>query len=109
MKNFFKTIWPQIKYFIVNPFWINKFNIILITLTIVANFFIWYLYLKKYGNLIGIVPISYSTAVVMLNIFLSAIIYRKELAASFILLGTGIFIQVVYLVFLKFFSMGQSF
>jgi len=109
MKIFFKTIWAQVKYFIVNPFWVNKFNIILIILTAIANVFIWYLYLRKYGNLIGILPISYSSAVVVLNVFLAAIIYRKELAASYILLGTGIFIQVVYIVFLKFFAMSQAF
>lgn len=109
MKKFFSKIWAQVKYFIVNPFWVNKINIILIILTIIANAFVWYLYLKKYHFLIGMVPISYSSAVLMLNVFLASIIYRKELAASYILLGIGMFIQVVYLVFLKFFAMGQAF
>jgi hypothetical protein len=109
MKKLFKTIWAQIKYFIVNPFWVNKFSILLIGLNFVLNGLIWYLYLKNYQSMIGFVPIAYSSAVILLNIFLAAIIYRKEISASFILLGAGMMIQLIYLVFLKFFAMGQSF
>lgn len=109
MKNFFKKIWAQVKYFVVNPFWGNKYSILIIILTLALNGLVWYFYIRKYSVIIGVVPISYSSAVVILNIFLAGVIYRKEIAASYILLGTGIFIQIIYLVFLKFFAMGQAF
>lgn len=109
MKKFFQTIWLQIKYFFVNPFWVQKMVILLVTITLVLNGSIWYLYLKKYTGLIGFVPISYSSAVLLLNIFLAAIIYRKETLVSFVLLGTGLTIQIIYLIFLRFLAMSQVF
>ena len=73
------------------------------------NGLIWYLYLKNYKDLIGAVPIGYSSAVILLNIFLANITYKKEFLVSSILISMGLFVQIIYLIFLKFFAMSQAF
>lgn len=105
----FKYVWQKIKEFILNPFWLNWASILLIVLTLALNGLIWYFWAKYYQDLIGIVPISYSSAVLFLNIFLGNLTYRKETLVTFILLGTGLIIQIVYLIFLRFFAMSQTF
>lgn len=78
-------------------------------LTIALNGLIWYSYLKFYHDLIGFVPIAYSTAVFVLNVFLAVPVYKRESLASYILLTAGLFIQIIYLVFLRFFALSQAF
>lgn len=109
MKKILQYIIQQIKAFIINPFWLNGGAILLIILTLAVNALVWYLWIKKYQDLIGVVPISYSSAVIVLNIFLGNLTYRKETLVTFILLGTGLIIQIIYLIFLRFFAMSQAF
>ena len=104
-----KSIFKQIKYFIVNPLWISKVGLPLILVSLSLNGLIWYMYIKGYKDLIGLVPISYSLAALILNIFLANILYRKEILISIILLSSGLLIQIIYLIFLKFFAMSQAF
>lgn len=109
MKKLFATISNQIKHFFLNPFWFSKATLPLIILAVILNGLIWYLYLRHYKSLIGIVPIGYSSAVIVLNIFLANITFRKEVLASIVLLGIGLSVQLIYLIFLKFFAMSQAF
>ena len=109
MKKLFITILNQFKHFFLNPFWSSKATLPLMIISVILNGLIWYLYLKRYNALVGVVPIGYSSAVIILNIFLANITYRKEVLASIVLLGVGLSVQLIYLIFLRFFSMSQAF
>ncbi len=105
----FQSIWRQIKYFFVNPFWLSGAVLILMVFAILINAAIWYLYIKNYRDLIGIVQIGYSSAVLILNILLGNIVFRKEKLISIILLSAGLIIQILFIIFLRFFAMTQAF
>jgi len=109
MKKFLNYFWQQIKFFLINPFWLSLWSIGLILIILLLNGWVWFLWIKKYQDLIGLMPISYAAAVGALNIFLANLAYRKESLVSFILLGAAILIQIIYLIFLKFFAMSQAF
>jgi hypothetical protein len=109
MKKIPEYLWSQFKYFLINPFWQAKVVWFLICPAVLINGFIWYLYIKFYKDLIGVVPISYSLAVVVLNVFLANIIYRKQTLVSLSLLSSGILIQIIFLIFLKLFAISQAF
>jgi len=77
--------------------------------TFLLNGLIWYLYLKFYKTLIGYEPIIFSSAVLILNLCLSAVVYKREAIASYILLSTAFTVQIIFIVFLKFLASTQAF
>gem|GEM_PF-911383 len=109
MKKNLMYLWQKIKEFFINPYWANWTVILLIFLSVLLNGLLWYIWWKKYQDLVGVVPISYSSAVLILNVFLSNLSYRKEALVNFVLLGTGLLVQIIYLIFLRFFAMSQTF
>lgn len=109
MKSFFKFIFDRIRNFFVNPFWKSLPSILVLIFTLALNGLIWYLYLKQYRSIIGYEPIAFSSAVVLLNLFLAAIVYKREALASYILLSTGLTVQIIFVVFLRFLAMSQAF
>ncbi len=82
---------------------------LLVGVSLLTNSAIWFLYIKFYRELIGIIPISYALAVLILNIFLSNIIYRKQTLICFILLGGSALVQILFIIFLRLFAMSQAF
>lgn len=80
----------------------------MIIITAILNGLIWFLYIKNYQDLIGITQISYALAVMILNIYLANIVYRRVALASMVLLSTGLIVQIIFLVFLKLFALSQS-
>lgn len=109
MKIFFKFIFDRIRNFFVNPFWMSLASLLIVFLTLLLNGLVWYLYIKQYRNIIGYEPISFSSAVFLLNLFLAAIVYKRETLASYILLSTGLTVQIIFIVFLRFLAMSQAF
>lgn len=109
MKKTIIYLWQKLKEFILSPFWLNRGVILIIAATLALNGLIWYQWLQKYQDLIGIVPIGYAGAVALLNIVLGNLSYKKEPLVTFVLLGAGVLIQIIYIIFLKFFVMSQAF
>ncbi len=109
MKKIIIYFLTQTKRFFVNPYWIDWRILIFMIPTFILNALVWYLWARYYQDLIGVVPIGYAAAVALLNIFLGGLSYRKEILVTFVLLGTGLLIQTIYIIFLKFFAMTQAF
>jgi len=91
----------QIKYFIFNPFWTSWISLTVLAITVILNGFIWYEYIAKFHMMINLTPIGYTSAVLILNLFLANISYPKQNLLSFILLGTALLIQIFFIFFLK--------
>lgn len=109
MNKFLSFCKIQLKYFFLNPFW-TKWAVWAISAAALAgNGFVWYFYLAKFSNLIELTPVVYSSAVLGLNLFLADIIFPKEPLASYSLLGVAVLIQLLFLVFLRFFIVSQVF
>lgn len=100
MKKFGNYILGQLKYFFVNPFWITFSVLVILAVSFIADGLIWYLYWGKYREIINIIPIGFSSSVLILNLFLANITFPKEKLISYILLSTGLMIQLFILFFL---------
>jgi hypothetical protein len=101
MKKILSFLLPQLKYFIINPFWWSYKILIIIIPSIIMNGLIWYLYLSNYKNFVSNTSVIYSSAVLVLNIFLANTIFPKQNLATYILLGTGFLIQIFIIYYLK--------
>lgn len=109
MKNILKFINQQFRYTIFNPLWKSSAILIILGLSILTNGLIWYFYLTKFRSTVGPVAIYYSSAVILLNLFLALIIYPKQKLVSFVLIGCILLIQAIIFVFLKISSLTGGF
>ena len=77
-----------------------------IILGLLSNGYIWYFYLVKIHSFAELTPVGYASGVLLLNIFLADISFPKQIMLSWILLSIALLIQIIFLVFLKFFIGG---
>jgi hypothetical protein len=124
MNNFSQKLsraWNSFKLvFITRSFWRNRVTAVTFGGSIFLNFIIWYLWYFKIrvsgypiSSPISLLQISeklhfyflpiVGLLVIILNTFLAIYSYRKESLASYFLLGTSLFIQILILIFLLFF------
>jgi len=124
MNNFTKRLslaWNSFKLiFLARSFWRDKVSVISLGGAILLNFFIWYFWyfeIRVSGypiySPISLLRISeklhfyllplLGILIIILNTILAVYAYRKESLASYFLLGTAFFIQVLILIFLLFF------
>jgi hypothetical protein len=106
--------------FFARAFWRNRPTAILLSGSIFLNFIIWYLWYFKIrvsgypiSSPISLLRISeklnfyflpiVGLLIIILNTFLAVYSYRKESLASYFLLGTAFFVQILILIFLLFF------
>ncbi len=101
MKKIFHYLFSQLKFFILNPFWKTWVILVIVTATVILNVLIWYSYVTKFHVLVNLTPIGYSSAVFLLNLILADIVFSKSQLVSFILVGIGLLIQVLIIVFLQ--------
>ena len=87
----------QIRYFFINEFWKNIPILAIVVLLLILNWTAWYLYMTKYREVVGITPVLYSSAVLLLNLFLAVITYRKQVVVSYVFLGSATLIQILFL------------
>lgn len=108
MRAFLLFFRHKFRYFFINPFWFSKASWFILGFTLIGNAAIWFFYLKQYHFGIGLTPIVFSSAVIILNLFLAVIMRPKEIISSFVLLSTSLLIQVLILIFMRFtFMMGN--
>jgi len=91
----------QIITFIFNPFWRSWGVVVILALSLALNGLVWYTYYQVIHHSLGFTPILYSSGVLLLNLFLANIIYRKEPLASFILMGLSLIIQAFIYIFMR--------
>lgn len=72
----------------------------IIIVSLILNALIWFFYLTKYREIVNITPIFYSSAVLVLNLSLGNIVFQKQPLMTYLLLGTGILIQIFIFYFL---------
>lgn len=109
MKTLLKFISDRIRNFFINPFWKSIASLSIVFISSILNGLIWFLYIKYYRSLIGYEPIAFSSTVVLLNLFLATVVYKRESLASYILLSTALTVQIIFIVFLRFLSVTQAF
>ena len=100
MSHFLSFIKKQLKYFFINPFWKDRIIWVILAITIILNVVIWYKYIKYEKTIIDLLPIVYSTAIFILNLFLSIISYPKKDLIAYVLMGAGLLIQIFFLYYL---------
>jgi len=101
MKKTFSYLFSQFKYFIINPFWKEIPILILIFVPFILNGLIWFLFLTRYREILDFSPIIYSSAVLILNLILANMIYRKKSFFAYVFLCVGLLIQLFFLFFLQ--------
>ena len=70
---------------------------------------VFYFYFANFKHTVGPIAIYYAGAVLILNLFLAAIVFPRQKFISYILLGAGLLIQIIILVFMKVASMTGGF
>lgn len=84
-------------------------TLILIGAAVVTDSALIYLYMIKYRQAVPLMPIIYSLAVFLLNLVLANISYRKEPMISYIFLGGGLLVQLLFLSYLQFTNLASGF
>lgn len=100
MKKIFHIIIAILRGFIVSPFWKHLQVIIVLVLSLVANGILWYIYQTRIR--VNPVPFFFATGLVILNLILGNFLWNREKLASSLLIYTGLFIQILMLIFIKY-------
>jgi len=100
MKKVLSIILEILRGFLINPFWKSYQIIIAVGLSLAINGFLWYIYELRIK--VNLVPFFFATTIVILNLILGNYLYPREKLASFFLIFTGLFIQILMLIYLRY-------
>jgi hypothetical protein len=109
LKRILYILKKQLQFFFLNEFWRNFVNLGLIFLSLVSNAAFWYFGLTKFKNLIEWPIFFYAGGVLLLNIVLAVISYKKFPLASYSLLGCMLIVQFFLLILLRFIVISKSY
>lgn len=100
MKKILAMILGNLKGFLFNVFWLNPSVIIIIFFSLAINGILWYIFQIKVR--FNPIPFIFASGLIFLNLILANFLWEKEKIASFILLGTGLFTQILMLLFIRY-------
>ena len=78
---------------------LDKYIRIIISLTIIFNVLLWFLWIGHTTE--PVLPLYFSTFVIVLNFTISQFSFGREKLASYLLTGFSLFIQVLMLIFIR--------
>ncbi len=100
MKKIIKIIFTNLKEFFLNSFWQNIKVIIIIVSSLAINALLWYIFRLKIR--FNPIPFIFASGLILLNLVLANFLWQREKISSFILLGTGLFTQILMLLFIRY-------
>ena len=100
MKKIIEIIFTNLKGFFLNSFWQNLKVIIIVAASLAINALLWYIFQIKVR--FNPIPFIFASGLIFLNLILANFLWEKEKIASFILLGTGLFTQILMLLFIRY-------
>ena len=100
MKKILEIILTNIKGFFLNSFWQNLKVIIIVVFSLAINGLLWYIFKLKIR--FNPIPFIFAAGLILLNLVLANYLWHREKISSFILLGTGLFAQILMLLFIRY-------
>ena len=103
MKKVFRLILQVLRGFFINPFWKSLQVIIVIILSLAISGVLWYIYETKIHQ--NSIPFIFASGLVVLNLILGNYLWNREKLAALFLIYTGLFVQVLMLIFIRYLMM----
>ncbi len=100
MKKIINIIKEILRGFFLNPFWKSPQIIAVLFFSLAINGILWYIYQTKIK--VNTIPFFFATGLVILNIILGNFLWNREKLASLFLIYTGLFIQILMLIFIRY-------
>ena len=100
MRKILNIIWGIIKDFLINPFWQSWRVLIILFFSLAFNGLLWYIYQTKIGE--NPIPFIFSSGLIILNLTLANYLFNRERLASFFLITTSLFVQILMLIFIRY-------
>jgi len=103
MRKIFSVAKNIIKSFFINSFWKSWKVLAIIFLSLAINGILWYIYLLKLRQ--NPIPFIFSSGLIGLNLILGNFLWNRQPLASYFLLFTGLLVQVLMAVFIRYMMM----
>ncbi len=103
MKKIFSFLWGTVKNFFLNSFWRTWPILLIIVLSLALNAILWYIYELKIKQ--NPLPFFFASGLIILNLILANFLWNKEKLASVFLLSTGLLVQFLMLMFIRYLTM----
>jgi len=100
MKKILSILIETLRGFVINPFWKSWQVIIVLVCSLAINGILWYIYQTKIK--VNPIPFVFATGLIILNLILGNFLWNREKLASIFLIYTGLFIQILMLIFIRY-------
>ena len=106
MKKYLLILKGIIKDFFLNSFWKSIPILVIIFLSLALNVFLWYIFQTRVKS--NPVPFYFASGIIGLNWILGNYLWEKEKLASYFLISTALFTQVLMLLLIRYLTMFSS-
>ena len=100
MKNILVIIKGILRGFIFNPFWKSAAVLVCLVLSLATGSVLWYIYTSKLHE--NPIPFIFASVLIILNFVLANFLWNREKLASYFLIYTALFVQILMLLFIRY-------
>jgi len=101
MKNILVILKGILRGFVFNPFWKSPVVLISLVLALATDGVLWYIYTSKLHE--NPIPFIFASVLIILNFVLANFLWNREKLASYFLIYTALFVQILMLLFIRYF------
>ncbi|MFA6492653.1 MAG: hypothetical protein WCV58_00720 [Patescibacteria group bacterium] len=100
MKKILSILLNILKDFVFNSFWKTLPVIIIVSISLILNAILWYIFEVKIKQ--NPLPFIFSSGLIFLNLILGNFLWEREKMASYFLISVGFFTQVLMLILIRY-------